>query len=84
VTTVLAEGGAEVARSLLDAGQVDRLLLFLAPKLAGGGLSWLPGKGPARMADALAVRDLTVRRVGRDLLVTCRPAPKGDPTPRVD
>ncbi len=84
VTTVLAEGGAEVARSLLEAGQVDRLLLFLAPKLAGGGLSWLPGKGPARMTDALAVRDLTVRRVGRDLLVTCRPAPKGDPTPRVD
>ena len=84
VTTLLAEGGAEVARSLLEAGQVDRLLLFLAPKLAGGGISWLPGNGPARMADALALRDLEVRRVGQDLLVTCRPAPKGARTPRVD
>jgi diaminohydroxyphosphoribosylaminopyrimidine deaminase/5-amino-6-(5-phosphoribosylamino)uracil reductase len=84
VTTVLAEGGAEVARSLLEGGQVDRLMLFLAPKLAGGGLSWLPGTGPARMADALALHDLEVRRVGRDLLLTCRPAPKGDRTPRVD
>jgi diaminohydroxyphosphoribosylaminopyrimidine deaminase/5-amino-6-(5-phosphoribosylamino)uracil reductase len=84
VTTVLVEGGGEVARSLLEAGQVDRLLLFLAPKLAGGGLSWLPGKGPARMADALVLNDLEVRRVGRDLLLTGRPAPKGARTPRVD
>jgi diaminohydroxyphosphoribosylaminopyrimidine deaminase/5-amino-6-(5-phosphoribosylamino)uracil reductase len=84
VTTLLVEGGGQVARSLLEEGQVDRLMLFLAPKLAAGGLSWLPGKGPARMADALSVQDLEVRRVGRDLLVTGRPAPKGARTPRVD
>ena len=73
-------GGEEPPRG----GQVDRLMLFLAPKLAVGGLSWLPGKGPARMAEALPVRDMEVRRVGRDLLVTGRPAPKGARTPRVD
>jgi diaminohydroxyphosphoribosylaminopyrimidine deaminase/5-amino-6-(5-phosphoribosylamino)uracil reductase len=84
VTTLLVEGGAEVSRSLLEGGLVDRLALFLAPKLAGGGLSWLPGKGPARMADALALRDVEVRRVGGDLLVTGCPAPKGARTPRVD
>jgi diaminohydroxyphosphoribosylaminopyrimidine deaminase/5-amino-6-(5-phosphoribosylamino)uracil reductase len=84
VTTLLVEGGAEVARSLLEGGQVDRLMLFLAPKLAVGGLSWLPGTGPARMAEALAVRDMEVRRIGRDLLVTGHPAPKGARTPRVD
>jgi diaminohydroxyphosphoribosylaminopyrimidine deaminase/5-amino-6-(5-phosphoribosylamino)uracil reductase len=84
VTTLLVEGGAEVSRSLLEASLVDRLMLFVAPKIAGGGLSWLPGKGPDRMADALAVTDLEVERVGRDLLVTCRPVAKGDRTPRVD
>jgi diaminohydroxyphosphoribosylaminopyrimidine deaminase / 5-amino-6-(5-phosphoribosylamino)uracil reductase len=84
VTTLLVEGGAEVARSLLERRQVDRILIFLAPKLALGGLSWLPGKGPARMADALPVRDMEVRRVGSDLLVIGRPAPKGARTPRVD
>jgi hypothetical protein len=36
------------------------------------------------MAGALGVRDLTVRRVGPDLLVSCRPVPKGDRAPRVD
>jgi len=84
VTTLLVEGGGEVSRSLLEGGLVDQLFLFLAPKLAGGGLSWLPGKGPARMADALALRGMEVRRVGGDLLVTGRPAPKGARTPRVD
>ncbi len=84
VATVLVEGGGEVAASLLDAGLVDRLLLFVAPRIAGGGLSWLPGDGPARMAGARAVRDLEVRRVGPDILLSCRPVPKGDRAPRVD
>jgi diaminohydroxyphosphoribosylaminopyrimidine deaminase/5-amino-6-(5-phosphoribosylamino)uracil reductase len=84
VTTLLVEGGAEVNRAFLDAGVVDVLLLFLAPKIAGGGIAWVGGDGPARMADALLLRDLRVRRLGPDLLVSGRPAPKGDRTSRVD
>ena len=77
VTTLLVEGGAEVNRSFLEAGLVDLLLLFLAPKVAGGGIPWVGGDGPSRMADALPLRDLRVERLGRDLLVSGRPAPKG-------
>jgi diaminohydroxyphosphoribosylaminopyrimidine deaminase/5-amino-6-(5-phosphoribosylamino)uracil reductase len=84
IATLLVEGGAEVNRSFLEAGAVDQLLLFLAPKIAGGGIAWMGGKGPARMAEALPLRDLRVRRLGRDLLLSGRPAPKGDRTPRVD
>ncbi len=84
VTSLLVEGGAEVASALLAAGLVDRLILFLAPKVAGGGRSWLEGPGPARMRDALSIRDLEVQRVGDDLMLTGRPVPKGDRTPRVD
>ena len=36
VSTVLVEGGAGVAASLLDADRVDRLLLYRAPILLGG------------------------------------------------
>jgi diaminohydroxyphosphoribosylaminopyrimidine deaminase/5-amino-6-(5-phosphoribosylamino)uracil reductase len=84
IATLLVEGGGEVAASLLRAGLVDRMLLFVAPRIAGGGISWMPGKGPTRMAGAIAVRDLEVRRVGADLLISCRPVPKGDRAPRVD
>jgi diaminohydroxyphosphoribosylaminopyrimidine deaminase/5-amino-6-(5-phosphoribosylamino)uracil reductase len=84
VTTLLVEGGAEVNRSFLDAGLVDQLLLFVAPKIAGGGIPWLGGEGPARMAEALPVHDLRVMRLGRDLLFSCRPAPKGARSARVD
>jgi len=84
VTTLLVEGGAEVNRSFLEAGLVDQLLLFVAPKLAGGGIPWLGGEGPARMAEALPVHDLRVRRLGRDVLLSGRPAPKGARRSRVD
>jgi len=84
VTRLLVEGGAEVNQAFLDAGLVDQLLLFVAPKIAGGGITWLGGKGPVRMAEALPVLDLRVRRMGRDLLFSGRPAPKGDRSSHVD
>ena len=37
---VLVEGGAEIARSWVEAGVVDRVALFIAPLLLGDGLSW--------------------------------------------
>ena len=84
VTRLLVEGGAQVNRAFLDAGLVDQLLLFVAPKIAGGGIAWIGGKGAARMAEALPVLDLRVRRMGRDLLFSGRPAPKGDRSSHVD
>lgn len=37
IRSVLAEGGARVARSLLEADLVERLYLFLAPRILGPG-----------------------------------------------
>jgi len=75
VTSLLVEGGAQVSRAFLAAGLVDRLLLFLAPKLVGGdGLSWVAGPGVSRMANALGVADLQVSRVGGDILLSARPS----------
>jgi diaminohydroxyphosphoribosylaminopyrimidine deaminase/5-amino-6-(5-phosphoribosylamino)uracil reductase len=75
VTHLLVEGGAAVHGSFLRAGLVDRVALFVAPKLVGGdGLSWIGGRGVARMADALRLDDVEVDEVGDDLLVTGTPA----------
>ncbi|HVP66349.1 MAG TPA: bifunctional diaminohydroxyphosphoribosylaminopyrimidine deaminase/5-amino-6-(5-phosphoribosylamino)uracil reductase RibD [Anaeromyxobacteraceae bacterium] len=75
VTSLLVEGGGEVHRAFLAAGLVDRVLLFVAPKVVGGdGIPWVGTPGVLRMADALALEDVDVRRVGGDILVSGRPA----------
>jgi diaminohydroxyphosphoribosylaminopyrimidine deaminase/5-amino-6-(5-phosphoribosylamino)uracil reductase len=74
VTHLLVEGGARTHASFLQAGLVDRLMVFVAPKILGGGVPWLEAGGPARMAGALTLEDVEVRKVGEDLLVTGRPA----------
>lgn len=75
LTHLLVEGGPEVHAAFLAAGLVDRVVVHVAPKLLGGGRDWLAGPGPARIADALRLVEVSVRRLGDDLEVTGRPAP---------
>jgi diaminohydroxyphosphoribosylaminopyrimidine deaminase/5-amino-6-(5-phosphoribosylamino)uracil reductase len=75
VQSVLLEGGSHLAGAALRAGLIDRCLIFLAPKLVGGaGLGLFAGEGVALMADAIKLEEVTVRRVGVDLLVEGTPA----------
>ena len=74
ITHLLVEGGAGVHEAFFAAGLVDRLVLYVAPKLLGGGKDWLGAGGPERMADALHLERVEVRRVGEDLVVTGTPA----------
>lgn len=71
ITSVLIEGGGEVAASALEAGVIDRVLFFIAPCLVGGRDAPTPveGVGVARMTDALRLECVRVRRVGADLAV---------------
>jgi diaminohydroxyphosphoribosylaminopyrimidine deaminase/5-amino-6-(5-phosphoribosylamino)uracil reductase len=70
VTSLLVEGGAELAAALLDAGLVDALALFLAPKLIGGdGRPLLGPLGVTALADAPQLLGTSVREVGPDVLV---------------
>ncbi|MEK7331591.1 MAG: dihydrofolate reductase family protein, partial [Candidatus Eisenbacteria bacterium] len=60
---VLLEGGAALATSWLRAGVIDRIALFVAPKVLGaGGLAW-----PGPLGRAWAGRVAAVGRLGRDL-----------------
>jgi diaminohydroxyphosphoribosylaminopyrimidine deaminase/5-amino-6-(5-phosphoribosylamino)uracil reductase len=69
--SVLVEGGAEVNASLLEADLVDKVILFIAPKLIGGRGAPGPigGAGIADMNAAVPLRDLRVRRFGADLAI---------------
>ncbi|MDX6629174.1 MAG: diaminohydroxyphosphoribosylaminopyrimidine deaminase [Gaiellales bacterium] len=70
VTSLLVEGGAELAAALLRTELVDALALFLAPKLIGGdGRPLLGSLGVTALAAAPELLETSVREVGPDMLV---------------
>jgi diaminohydroxyphosphoribosylaminopyrimidine deaminase/5-amino-6-(5-phosphoribosylamino)uracil reductase len=68
---VLCEGGGEIAEDLLRRDLVDGLVLFVAPKIMGGGAS-VPAVGgagwPLAQAPGISFKDC--KRVGPDLMIT--------------
>jgi diaminohydroxyphosphoribosylaminopyrimidine deaminase/5-amino-6-(5-phosphoribosylamino)uracil reductase len=64
VQSLLLEGGPTLATAFLAEGVVDKLLVFLAPILAGAGPHLL---GP--LAAPLGAARLTSRRIGDDILL---------------
>jgi len=65
VQSLLLEGGPTLASSFLREGLVDKLLLFVAPTLAGSGPRWVEELGAS-----LSLAGLEAERVGDDLLLT--------------
>jgi diaminohydroxyphosphoribosylaminopyrimidine deaminase/5-amino-6-(5-phosphoribosylamino)uracil reductase len=66
--SLLIEAGSKVNWSALEAGAVDKIFFYYAPKILGG-LQSLPmagGLGKRRRADAILVRDLELHPVSRD------------------
>ena len=72
ITSVLVEGGAHVARSFIEAGLVDELVVYVGARLAGGiGLPALAGPF-ATITDALPLAFTGVDHLGPDLKITAR------------
>jgi diaminohydroxyphosphoribosylaminopyrimidine deaminase/5-amino-6-(5-phosphoribosylamino)uracil reductase len=69
VHSVLVEGGAAIAGAFVKAGLVDRVALFVAPKLLGGGVSIAAG-GARPIARALRLGPISASGIGADLLLT--------------
>lgn len=71
LTHLLVEGGANVLGSFLDAGAIDEVHVFLAPKLLGGAAAKTPaaGLGISRVADALRLDHTEVKTLERDLYI---------------
>ncbi|MFA9400015.1 MAG: bifunctional diaminohydroxyphosphoribosylaminopyrimidine deaminase/5-amino-6-(5-phosphoribosylamino)uracil reductase RibD [Acidobacteriota bacterium] len=70
ISSVLLEGGPTLAGVALEAGEVDRVEVFIAPLIVGGGRAATEGPGPDRIADATRVPGMLVSRVGQDVLVS--------------
>lgn len=71
VQGVLLEGGPTLAWAAVEEGVVDKVVVYLAPRLIGGvdAPSVLGGRGFAPIASALQLRISSFDRVGEDLKV---------------
>jgi diaminohydroxyphosphoribosylaminopyrimidine deaminase/5-amino-6-(5-phosphoribosylamino)uracil reductase len=69
--SLLVEGGSQVNGSFLDEGLIDKLLLFLSPKLIGDhqALGIFGGRGASRLEEAVSLKEMKTRRIGEDILL---------------
>lgn len=71
VVEVMLEGGPALIEAMMQRGLVDRVAAFVAPALVGDlaapGLS--PGKKALRMADAVRLHRVRIRRFDPDVLI---------------
>lgn len=74
VHNLLLEGGPTLAGSLWRAQTIDRVAWFMAPRVLGDpqALPAMWGQPVAKMADARTLGDVSVRRLGQDVLIDGR------------
>jgi len=74
ITSLLLEGGAGLAGSFRDAGEIDELRLFVAPLVLGGAgaRTLIAGEGAGTVAEAERALAMEWERSGDDLLVRAR------------
>ena len=70
ISVVMVEAGSRVNTSFLKAGLVDKLYMFIAPKLLGGDHFAWHDIGIENIEQALNLRDMQTKQVGADTLFT--------------
>ena len=68
---ILLEGGGQLNESALQAGIVDRIYCYIAPKIFGGAQAKTPveGQGLTRAADAWKFNRIGMQEFGQDILL---------------
>ena len=71
IDSIMIEGGSTLAFSALQAGLIDKVVSFVAPKLLGGekAPSPLGGLGIENMEDAVRITDWSVSKMKDDLRI---------------
>ena len=71
IDSLLLEGGGTLNAAFLEAGCVDEVWAFIAPKIIGGEGAKTPvsGKGIAKMSDAIQLQDIDIQNIKGDILI---------------
>ena len=72
--SLLVEGGSFTNASFLKSGAVDRLVLFVGPKIIGGqeALSWCGELGVDQLNQAIQIEINSITAVGEDWLIDAK------------
>ncbi len=75
ILSILLEGGPTLNAGALEEKIVDRVLLFMAPKIIGGRKApgMIGGKGVLRAKEALGMEIQKVQRIGPDVMIEGKP-----------
>ena len=74
IHSILVEGGAQVHASFLKSKLVDKIYLFLAPRVLGNeGLSWCGELGIENLMDTLNFTIIKIEQLNPDLLLELQP-----------
>jgi diaminohydroxyphosphoribosylaminopyrimidine deaminase / 5-amino-6-(5-phosphoribosylamino)uracil reductase len=68
ISSLLIEGGGEINASFIENKLIDKLILYIAPKVIGGKLSpsFIEGVGVMKMSKAIEFTDVSFIQVGKD------------------
>lgn len=71
IDSILVEGGSQIQYSFLDNGLVDKVALFIAPKMIGGtdAIPFVGGDGKERISEAFQLESLKVEKIDKDLMI---------------
>ncbi len=74
IDSLLLEGGATLNAAFLEAGCVDEVYAFIAPKIIGGEHSKSPvgGQGIELMKDAITFNKVEIEQIENDILIKCK------------
>lgn len=69
ISSLLVEGGATLAGSVVESELAGKVFLFIAPKLFGHGVTAFKGKAIEHVSEAHRLSIYAVRMVGEDVMV---------------
>ena len=78
--SLFVEGGANVAGALLEAGLVNKVTFFIAPRLIGGreAPGAIGGQGVERISEAIDLEEVEITPRGVDFEITGYPSARGE------
>jgi diaminohydroxyphosphoribosylaminopyrimidine deaminase/5-amino-6-(5-phosphoribosylamino)uracil reductase len=69
ITNVLIEGGGAVVGEALQRDLVDKMMVYVAPKIMGEGLQSVRGLIPKTLQDMVYLKEMSFDKIGEDILI---------------